>query len=81
MPQPTNSVRIINNDVIRLNGSRTIDNIIITANATLQQNDNRVLTITGDFTNDGLFDSNENGNREVILMTGFRQHPGWIRDI
>ncbi len=71
VPQPTNSVRIINNDVIVLNGSESIDNIIITTNATLRQNDNRVLTITGDFTNDGLFDSNENnGNRDVLLITG-----------
>ena len=72
VPQATNSVRIVGNDNVTLNQDRTIDNIIITTNATLTQNNNRELIINGNFTNDGTFDSNETGGggNDVIQMNG-----------
>ena len=70
VPTDGNNVRIQAADAVNLNGSRTINNLEIESGATLIQNDNRVLTLTGNLTNNGSFISNENGNRDVILMTG-----------
>ena len=70
IPDTGDDVIILGTDAVNLNGSRTIQSLTINHGGTLNQNDNRVLTLTGNLTNHGTFNSNENGNRDVILMTG-----------
>lgn len=62
---------ILDSDIITLNADITVLSLTINVGGTLNQNNNRELTLTGNLTNNGSFISNESGGDvDVIMMTG-----------
>ena len=71
IPSASDNARIQNTHTVTLTDDRTVTNLVIDEGGQLTTNNNDLLTIQGDFTINGVYESEEQGTPEPnILMNG-----------